>query len=39
MCRVLTGMEPMKLWFAHTAFLGTNRYVQVLHRCCQKALG
>ena len=39
MHRVLTGMEPMKLWFAHTAFLGTNRYVQTLHRCCRKALG
>lgn len=37
--RVLTGMEPMKLWFAHTAFLGTNRYVQTLHHCCRKALG
>lgn len=37
--RVLTGMEPMKLWFAHTAFLGSNRYVSLLHQCCRRALG
>jgi DNA-binding transcriptional LysR family regulator len=39
MRRVLGGMEPMKLWFAHTAFLGNNTYVRALHGCCQKALG
>jgi molybdate transport repressor ModE-like protein len=36
--RVLTGMEPMKLWFAHTAFLSTNTYVKNLHQCCRNAL-
>ncbi|MFP1642970.1 LysR family transcriptional regulator [Pontitalea aquivivens] len=39
MRRVLGGMEPMKLWFAHTAFLGNNTYVRALHHCCRKALG
>lgn len=36
--RVLAEMEPMKLWFAHTAFLGGNRFIRLLHRVCQKAL-
>lgn len=36
--RVLTGMEPMKLWFAHTAFLSSNTYVRTLHQCCRNAL-
>jgi DNA-binding transcriptional LysR family regulator len=39
MQRVLVGMDPMKIWFAHTAFLGNNAYVHVLHRCCRKVLG
>lgn len=39
MQRVLDKMEPVKLWFAHTAFLSNNTYVRTLHRCCQKALG
>jgi DNA-binding transcriptional LysR family regulator len=38
MRRVLDGMEPVKLWFAHTAFLGNNIYVGALHRCCEKTL-
>jgi molybdate transport repressor ModE-like protein len=28
---VLTEMEPMKLWFAHTAFLGGNRFIGLLN--------
>jgi len=36
--RVLTGMEPMKLWFAHTAFLSSNTYVRALHQSCRNAL-
>ncbi len=39
MQRVLVGMDPMKIWFAHTAFLGNNAYVHALHRCCRKMLG
>ena len=39
MRRVLGGMDPVKLWFAHTAFLGNNTYVRALHRCCQETLG
>lgn len=34
---VVQGIAPMKLWFAHTAFLGSNSYVRALHKCCQKA--
>jgi molybdate transport repressor ModE-like protein len=36
--RVLAEMEPMKLWFAHTAFLGGNRFIRLLHRVCRTAL-
>ena len=39
MRRVLTGMEPMKLWFAHTAFLSANHFVRTLHQCCSRAIG
>jgi LysR family transcriptional regulator, low CO2-responsive transcriptional regulator len=34
---VLNEMEPMKLWFAHSAFLGSNRFIHLLHQCCQTA--
>ncbi|PKP71164.1 MAG: LysR family transcriptional regulator [Alphaproteobacteria bacterium HGW-Alphaproteobacteria-4] len=36
--RLLHEMEPMKLWFAHTAFLGGNRFIGLLQRCCRTAL-
>jgi DNA-binding transcriptional LysR family regulator len=36
--QVLGDMEPMKLWFAYTAFLGNNRFIRALHRSCQSAL-
>ncbi len=32
---ILEDMEPMTLWFANSAFLGTNRFIQLLHRSCQ----
>jgi len=35
---VLDEMEPMKLWFAHSAFLGTNRFIRLLHRSCQTTI-
>lgn len=35
---VLHEVEPMKLWFAHTAFLGGNRYIGLLLRCCRTVL-
>lgn len=35
---VLQDMEPMKLWFAHTAFLGTNRFIRLLHQHSKAAL-
>ena len=34
---VLNEMEPMKLWFAHSAFLGSNKFIHLLHQCCQNA--
>ncbi|MDE3121661.1 MAG: hypothetical protein KGK00_07795 [Paracoccaceae bacterium] len=36
---VLTEMEPMKLWFAHTVFLGSNDYIRRLRDICEQALG
>jgi molybdate transport repressor ModE-like protein len=36
--RLLHEMDPMKLWFAHTAFLGGNRFIGLLQRCCHSAL-
>jgi len=35
---VLLEMEPMKLWFAHTAFLGGNRYIGLLKELCLSAM-
>lgn len=34
---VLAEMEPMKLWFAHTVFLGANSYVRRLSDICEAA--
>ncbi|MFZ2101789.1 MAG: LysR family transcriptional regulator [Oricola sp.] len=31
---ILRGIEPMKVYFAHTAFLGTNGFVRLLHKSC-----
>jgi LysR family transcriptional regulator, low CO2-responsive transcriptional regulator len=31
---MLEEMEPMKLWFAHSAFLETNKFVRLLHKAC-----
>ncbi|MDO9526989.1 MAG: LysR family transcriptional regulator [Gemmobacter sp.] len=36
---VLTEMDPMKLWFAHTAFLANNRFIGLLRSLCLKAMG
>jgi len=36
--RLLHEVEPMKLWFAHTAFLGGNRFIGLLSRCCRTVL-
>lgn len=33
---VLAEMEPMKLWFAHTVFLGANTYVRQLREICEQ---
>ena len=35
---VVTDMEPMKLWFAHTAFLAANRFIRLLHKHCRASL-
>ncbi len=35
---VLDEMEPMKLWFAHSAFLETNKFIRLLHRSSQSAI-
>jgi len=35
---VLLEMEPMKLWFAHTAFLGGNRFIGLLKELCLLAM-
>lgn len=35
---VLLEIEPMKLWFAHTAFLGGNRYIGLLKGLCLSAM-
>lgn len=35
---VLTEMEPMKLWFAHTAFLGGNRFIGLLNDLCRLSM-
>lgn len=36
---VLAEMEPMKLWFAHTVFLGSNTYIRRLRDICEQKLG
>ena len=35
---VLEDMEPMKLWFAHSAFLETNKFVRLLHHACRTTI-
>lgn len=35
---VLTEMEPMKLWFAHTAFLAGNRFIGLLNDLCRSSM-
>jgi len=35
---VLRDMEPVRVYFAHTAFLGTNGFIRLLHGCCQQAM-
>lgn len=35
---ILDDMEPMKLWFAHSAFLESNRFIRLLHQSCQAAI-
>lgn len=35
---VLIGMEPVRVYFAHTAFLGTNGFIRLLHDCCRQAM-
>lgn len=35
---VLSEVEPMRLWFAHTAFLGGNRFIGLLKGLCLKAM-
>ena len=36
---VLHEIEPVRVWFSHTAFLGTNRYVRLLRQTCEHHLG
>lgn len=36
---VLHEIEPVRIWFSHTAFLGTNRYVRLLRQTCEQHLG
>jgi len=31
---VLHKVEPMRVYFAHTAFLESNGFIRLLHRCC-----
>ena len=35
---VLRDMEPVRVYFAHTAFLGTNGFIRLLHGCCRQAM-
>jgi LysR family transcriptional regulator, low CO2-responsive transcriptional regulator len=35
---VLHEIEPVKIWFSHTAFLGSNRYVLLLRQVCEAHL-
>lgn len=35
---VLQDIEPMKVYFAHTAFLGTNAFIRLLHKSCAEAM-
>ncbi|MBZ0162722.1 MAG: LysR family transcriptional regulator [Notoacmeibacter sp.] len=35
---VLQGIEPMKVYFAHTAFLETNGFIRLLHKSCTEAM-
>lgn len=35
---ILDDMEPMKLWFAHSAFLESNRFIRLLHQSCQATI-
>lgn len=36
---VLHEIEPVRIWFSHTAFLGANRYVRLLREVCEAHLG
>ncbi|MFZ1681382.1 MAG: LysR family transcriptional regulator [Rhizobiaceae bacterium] len=36
--RVLDDIEPIKVWFAHAAFLAGNPHVRHLLRCCREAI-
>ncbi|WP_353475577.1 LysR family transcriptional regulator (plasmid) [Salipiger sp. H15] len=36
---ILHEIEPVKIWFSHTAFLGSNRYVRLLRQVCEAHLG
>ncbi len=35
---VLRDLEPMQLWFAHTAFLERNRYIRLLRSLCLRGM-
>lgn len=35
---VLHEIEPIKIWFSHSAFLGANRYVRLLRKACEAHL-
>ena len=35
---VLDEMEPMKLWFAHSAFLESNKFIRLLHQACRTTI-
>lgn len=35
---ILEDMEPMKLWFAHSAFLENNKFIKLLRKSCEKIL-
>jgi molybdate transport repressor ModE-like protein len=35
---VLESIEPVRVYFAHSAFLGANRFIRLLHRSCQEAM-
>ena len=36
---ILHEIEPIRIWFSHTAFLGTNRYIRLLRKVCEAHLG